>query len=266
MASEVVRVFVGCAPNGEDAESQAVLEYTLRKHASLPVEITWMRLSADPASPFSGWNTSYWSTPFSPFRFLVPSLCGFEGRAIYCDSDFIFMADIAELWSQEFAPGKCVLAKYADNAKRTCIALWDCAAAKPLVPGERYTDATDFQIRRLGVAGSVQAFRGNWNCMDGEHYKSLNDPEIKAIHYSDEDTQPHLKYAVPRLEKLGLTHWFDGTIKPHWRADLVELFDRLYSEAIAAGYTPERYAPESLFEYKLKSHKNYQGRKPVAAR
>lgn len=42
-----VHVFVGCAANGEDAESQAVLEYTLRKHSSLPVDIVWMRQSPD---------------------------------------------------------------------------------------------------------------------------------------------------------------------------------------------------------------------------
>ena len=63
-----VRVFVGCAPNHEDAESQAVLEHSIRKHASLPVDITWMKLSRDPVSPFSGWNTELWPTPFSGFR------------------------------------------------------------------------------------------------------------------------------------------------------------------------------------------------------
>lgn len=259
MASEVVRVFVGCSPNGEDAESQAVLEYTLRKHASLPVEITWMRLSRDPASPFSGWKTDWWSTPFTPFRLLVPSLCGFEGRAIYVDSDFIFMADIAELWSQEFKPGKCVMAKQEGNAKKLCISLWDCAEAKSLAPGKRYEDATDVQIAQLGLAGSVQAFRGNWNCIDGENYASLGHKQIRAIHYSLESTQPHLRYAIPRLAKAGRKHWFDGQTRTHWRADLIRLFDRLYADALLAGYTLEQYMPEEPFvDYKIASHQNYR--------
>ncbi len=255
----MIRVFVGCAPNGEDAESQAVLEYTLRKHASRPVEIVWMRLSNDPASPFYGWNTDWWSTPFSAFRLLVPELCGYEGRAIYVDSDFMFMADVAELWSQEFQPGKCVMSKTPGSAKRLCISLWDCAEAKSLLPGKRYQDATDFQIAQLGLAGSVQAFHGNWNCIDGENFTNLDHPSIKAIHYSLESAQPHLRYAIPRLEKAGLKHWFDGKLRPHWRRDLVLLFDHLYSEALAAGYTLGRYIPQgSPVDYKIKSHAHYR--------
>jgi hypothetical protein len=261
----MIRVFVGCAPNGEDAESQAVLEYTLRRHASLPIEITWMKLSRDPASPFysngrMGWQTSSWSTPFTGFRFLVPSLCAFEGRAIYTDSDVIFMADIAELWGQELQPGKCVKAKTEGNPKRLCISLWDCAAAKPYMPVKRDADALNFIRARLGSARAIQAFEGNWNCIDGEDYADLYDADIKVIHYSLESAQPHLRYAVPRLEKAGSKHWFDGKMRPHWRGDLVQLFDRCYGEAIAAGYPPERYIPEHPFgEYQIKSHENYGG-------
>ena len=37
-------------------------------------------------------------TPFSFARFAPPALCGFEGRAIYCESDMLALGDIAELW------------------------------------------------------------------------------------------------------------------------------------------------------------------------
>ena len=47
---DVIKLFVGCAPNGEDAESQMVLEYTARKHSSLPIDIVWMKHSNDPNS------------------------------------------------------------------------------------------------------------------------------------------------------------------------------------------------------------------------
>src|SRR5882762_6242859 len=118
--TETARIFVGCAANNEDLESQVVLEYSLRKHASIPVEITWMQLSRNPASPFYsdpekglGWRTKQWATPFSGFRWALSVLCEFEGRAIYMDSDFIVMSDIAALWYQEFSPGKIVIAKGA---------------------------------------------------------------------------------------------------------------------------------------------------------
>ena len=45
--NERIKLFVGCAPNGEDAESQMVLEYTARKHSSLPIDIVWMKINPD---------------------------------------------------------------------------------------------------------------------------------------------------------------------------------------------------------------------------
>ena len=36
----MIRIFVGCSANGEDAEAQAMLEYTLRRYASADLEIT----------------------------------------------------------------------------------------------------------------------------------------------------------------------------------------------------------------------------------
>jgi hypothetical protein len=258
-----VRVFAGCAPNGEDAESQAVLEYTLRKFASLPVEIIWMRQSRDADSPFQGWRTELWSTPFSGFRWAVPELSGFEGRAIYMDSDVIARADIAELWRQEIPAGKVVLAKGGAESWRYCVSLWDCAAAAKFVepisvlrarPGS-HRSMTEFYRKNPRL---VQAFQGHWNCIDGEDFTDLGDPRIKIIHYSSEAHQPHLRHALPRLAAAGQRHWFDGRVLPHWRPELQALFDGLLEEAIAAGFTPEKYVPAGdPVAYRIASHKNY---------
>lgn len=259
-----IRVFVGCA-SGDDQESQAVLEYTLRKHASEPVEIVWMQQSRDPASPFYGWDTRSWSTPFSGHRWLVPHLCNYEGRAIYMDSDTIVMADIAELWRQPLSAGKCVLAKGGAESWRFCVSLWDAARAKPhmMTPDElKKSGAHQEMIRRFRNAAFVQPFVGGWNCIDLEDYRSPDHPDIKIIHYSSEAHQPHHRYAVPRLAREGRNHWFDGTMKPHWRPDLVALFDRTLAEAIAAGFKPENYAPAKPFgPYRIASHKAYRGHK-----
>lgn len=261
---EVVRVFVGCAGNGEDIESQAVLEYSLRKHASLPVEIYWMRLSKDPESPWysdgkRGWQTQQWSTPFSGFRWAVPELCGFQGRAIYTDSDTIWLADVAELWRQEFQRGKVIMAKGGRDSWRFCVSLWECELAaayvKPLELLKSDPRAHATMVRRFGTGTFLQPFAGNWNCVDGENYASLDDPDIKVLHYSSEAHQPQLKHALPRLRAAGRRHWFDGTIKPHWRADVQDLFDRMLSEAEAAGFKREKYLPDRPFgPYNKKSH------------
>lgn len=263
--TETVRVFVGTAANGEDAESQAVLEWSIRKHSSLPVEIEWMQQSSDPTSFWSGWNTLAWATPFSGFRWGIPQRCGFKGRAIYTDSDVIFNADIAELWRTPMADRHSVVAKGA-GSWRFCVSLWDCERVQPHVdqigllrddPGSHRRMSNQFRN-----APFVQPFDAsqNWNCLDGEDL-ALNHPSVKAIHYTVMANQPHLKYAIPRLAAAGQKHWFDGKVQPHWRIDLVEMFDALLLEAAANGYPTERYTPPedvALVEYRKRSMKNYK--------
>ena len=130
-----IRIFVGCSANGEDAEAQAMLEYTLRHYATEPVEINWMMLSRDPASPWysdpkknAGWNTIMWATPFSVFRWAIPHVCNFEGKAIYMDVDMIARTDIAKLWNQEIP--KAILWK---DEKNSCVMLMDCAKLKKVI-------------------------------------------------------------------------------------------------------------------------------------
>jgi hypothetical protein len=258
----MIRIFVGSAA-GDDIESQAVLEYSLRMHASQPLDIVWMQQSADRASPFHGWRTERWSTPFSGFRWAVPELCGFEGKAIYMDSDIVVMADIAELWDQPFEPGKAVLAKGGADPWRFCVSLWDCAAAgphmKPIADMKRDPGAHQAMQQMFASSRIVQPFTGNWNCIDGEDFSSIYHPAIRAIHYSSEAHQPHLKYAVPRLKREGRKQWFDGKMKMHWRPQICMLFDRLLDEAKANGFAPERYAPANPPPaYKIASHNNYR--------
>ncbi|MDB5999802.1 MAG: glycosyl transferase [Rhizobacter sp.] len=137
---EPVRIFVGCDPNDCDLEQMMVLDYSLNKHTSLPLQIHWMRLSTDRSSPWycnaatgEGWQTRRWATPFSGFRWAVPAVCGFEGRAIYMDTDIIALADIAELWRAPMPEPAVVLAKPEDPGFRFCVSLWDNARAKPHV-------------------------------------------------------------------------------------------------------------------------------------
>lgn len=263
ITSSPIRIFVGCDCNNSDLESQCVLEHSLRKHASQTVEIVWMQLSRDPLSPFyseanQGWRTERWQTPFSGFRWAVPELCGFEGKAIYCDSDIIFLADIAELWSQEFEGGKVVMAK-GGASWRFCVSLFDCvvsaAVMKPLFYLRSRPQAHQEMIAKFKGADFVQAFKGQWNYCDNEDHGPLS--EAKAVHYTEIPSQPQLKYAIPRLKAEGKKHWFDGKPIDHPRREIAELFDREFAEARAAGYTPERYRVESFGEYKKRSLRGY---------
>lgn len=231
----MIRVFVGCAPNHEDAESQAVLEHSIRRYCSEAVDITWMKLSTDVTSPFYGWNTEQWATPFSGLRWAIPFLCGYKGRAIYMDSDVIVMADLTELWHTPMPKGCAIMAK---SHNRLCVSLWDCGAIQlPILPFHALrSDPSSHSIMRKRLAAAkaiVHPFPAgaNWNCLDGEDEPCLIAPHIKAIHYTAMRHQPHLPHAIGRLSKIGRQHWFDGDVAPHWRTDLMFLFYQLLGEA-----------------------------------
>lgn len=256
----MIRVFVGCATNNEDLESQAVLEWSIRKKASQPVEITWMQLSHDTSSPWSGWRTENWATPFSGFRWSIPEVCGFEGRAIYCDSDVIFLADIADLWSQNLT--RVILAR---GDWRYCVSMWDCAAAKPIIPPlaqlkanpHSHQDMVGWFAARRHL---TQTFLGEWNCLDGEGHRDLFDGRVKALHYTDMSCQPQLRHALPRLKAEGAKHWYNGKVRPHPRKDVEALFDAMLEEAKANGFEPENYRRAPFGDFRKASLTGYRGR------
>jgi hypothetical protein len=250
-----IRVFVGTPANNEDLESQAVLEYTLRKHCSEPIDLTWMKLSKDPrsfwyssAAKREGWLTASWATPFSGFRWGIPAFCNFEGRAIYLDIDMILMSDIAELWNTEIKGDAFCVAK---DAKTFCCTLWQCDRARDVLPPVQRIKreyALYAHLKRKFNPQQIQSFsNGNWNCLDGESYRDMNDPDIKIIHCTSIPHQPQLKYALPRLAAEGKRHWSNKKPEPHWRQEITTLFDQLLAEAKAAGYAPESYKTKEEF-------------------
>lgn len=266
-----IRVFVGSDPNHCDLESFSVLEWSIRKNTTSDVQIEWMKLSRDPDSFWfsdqagDGWNTENWATTFSGLRWGIPAFCGFEGKAIYTDSDVIFRADIADLWNQTMEPGKVALAK-GGGSWRYCVSMWDCAEALNHLPAinwlRREAGAHHRMIAYFKERPHLtQAFGGDWNCLDGETYETLTDPAIKAIHYTDMTSQPQLRHALPRLQSRGGQHWFNGTVRRHPRPELEIMFDELLEEAKANGYGPERYAQDPPFgPVKKQSLVGYRGR------
>lgn len=258
MTEDRIKLFVGCAPNGEDAESMMVLEYTARKWSSLPIDITWMKISKDPNSFWSGWNTDFWSTPFSGFRWGIPAACEFKGQAIYMDSDMIIMHDLAELWNESFEPGKIVMSK---GDWRFCVAKWNCAMTEEILfPINRLRTLPNSHQRTFNMFAQnehlVQKFDRQWNNFDGEN-DNLKD--IKILHYTDMGTQPHLKYALVRLSAAGQRHWFDGDFIKHRRQDVIDLFDCEYNLALSSNYKVENYVPAAteVIPYNKLSQKGY---------
>ncbi|CAB3633806.1 hypothetical protein LMG26696_01348 [Achromobacter pulmonis] len=269
---DAIRIFVGCDPNDCDLEQMMVLDYSARKHASRPVEITWMRLSRDPASPWycdpdsgRGWRTEKWSTPFSAFRWAVPAAAGFQGRALYMDADMLVLCDLADIWDLPFEGEAIVAGRRDGDGWRSCVALWDCARARAHLPTLDALRAKRHANREMKHYFAerpqlVQHLDARYNSIDGA---GLARDEIGILHYSDMGTQFSHRYAMPRLQAEGRRHWFDGELVAHARADLAELFDRYYEEALAAGHRLDDYRAAAPFGDVVKaSQKDYTGNRP----
>lgn len=262
--SDPIRVFVGCDGNNCDLEQMAVFDYTLHRHASQPVELRWMRLTHDKGSPWrlSKWATSSFSTPFTPFRWSVPSVCGWEGRAIYCDVDQWWQQDVAELWNHPMN-GKVLLNKSNEGKAGFSVTMFDCAKSKDHIKGKpsdpKFQDLNNRYFRAHPEL--VEVWDRNvrdWNVLDGGNFESLDDPRIGLIHVTKMNTQPSHEFSLPRLAKEGEHHWFDGKIEPHPRADIRERFASLLRQAIASGYTLDRYRRRG--EPVRFSKKSYRGK------
>ena len=241
--SDTIRLFIGTSPNGEDYEAEAVAAYTAQKFSSLPIEITWMRVAKK--GPYSGWRgMSSGVTPFSSFRWSPPSMCGFEGRAIYTDVDFVFHADLAELWAEDI-PGVIVTKRPKPGGKlKTCCTLFDNAKAKGHIA----------DLDRLKTMADPQGFYGNyfkerpelvkhyaygdWNAHD---LFDLSNLHIKATHYTRIEHQLHLPHAIKRLKAQGKSHWYTGPVFAHPNAALQAHFDAMLIEAQSAGVTYESF-------------------------
>lgn len=99
-----LKVFIGYDSRERDAWS--VCRYTMRKHASIPLDIVpidfndsrmqrdWRREGPQLYDALDG---RPFSTEFSFARFLVPVLQDYTGWALFCDCDFLWRADVAEL-------------------------------------------------------------------------------------------------------------------------------------------------------------------------
>jgi lipopolysaccharide biosynthesis glycosyltransferase len=226
---EPIRIFVGTSSNNEDSEAEMVLEYTLKKNTTHPIEITWMRQTRDETSIWGGWETDRWSTPFSGFRWAIPEACGFNGRAIYMDVDQLNLRDIADLYATDLRG--CAMAARRGarfGGHEFCVIVMDCERLGDfLMPVARMKPNRDAHHRYINMfSGTDQVFDldPRWNCHDGDNL-ALDD--IWHLHYTKMSTQPW-KPA-----------WFTGKVEEHPRQDLVKLWHDMRAEAVLNGYTPQ---------------------------
>ena len=104
---EPIRIFVGTSET-EDKWIERVLVYTLLENTDRELEITMMR-----PSMFEDWNKTGWGTPFTCFRYAIPHLCDYKGKAIYMDCDQMNFRDIGEFYDTDL--GDCAFGMVWDT-------------------------------------------------------------------------------------------------------------------------------------------------------
>jgi hypothetical protein len=120
-----IRVFVGASPS--EVLPLKVLEHSIKTHAGLPVEMSFM---ADLTHPMPQHESNQPGTKFSFYRFMIPELAGYQGKALYLDSDMLVFKDMRELWETPFdgAQVLTVLTPQGAPTKNHSVLLIDCAA------------------------------------------------------------------------------------------------------------------------------------------
>lgn len=217
------RIFIGT----EDSQVVAhqVLEHSIRRHATVPVQVTPM-LNLPVPVPANPANRA--RVGFSFTRFLIPELCGYEGRALYIDADMLVFGDVAELAALPF-DGKKLLCTY----QRELPALW--AEKAHFRPGRNVAvmllDCARLPWKADEIIGGLD--EGRYTYEQLVYDQSIVAPEDIA------DTIPpewnHLERYAPGLTRL--LHYTVVHTQP-WRSNgnpLGDLWMQAYAEALQEG-------------------------------
>lgn len=197
-----VRVFIG---SGEVSRlERKVMMYSLRKNSRREVDI-WVfngthnsiERNADKPylAPLSLELKYHNFTEFSLYRYLIPQLCNFEGRAIYVDSDMVCLDDIGQLFDLPMNGCDFLASKhYGEEEWGTSVMLIDCAKCR-FDLDEIFREIGEGKYTLLDFSRMNPKYRQyhplqigeldpNWNVFD------RHDEQTKLIHYTELLTQP----------------------------------------------------------------------------
>jgi lipopolysaccharide biosynthesis glycosyltransferase len=237
---ERVRVFIG---SGEASLlERKVAIYSLRKHTKRDLDIyvfngTHNAIELNDGEPFAAplsLKLKYQNiTEFSLYRYLIPQICNYQGKAIYIDSDIICLTDIGELFDTplkgcQFLAKKDAYSHIGKELWALSVMLIDCEKCQ-------FKLETYYKEIAQGLYGEkdfacmspsflthhpykIGKLNPHWNVLD------YVDKDTKLIHYTNLHTQPW-KHPHHPYGKLWFTY---------------------FQEAIAAGYVTQKDIDLSL--------------------
>ncbi len=192
-----MRIFVGY--DEREAIGFHVLANSIMRLASEPVSVTPLCLGN-----LKGIYTRKYqdqSTAFSFSRFLVPYLCGYQGWALFMDSDMLARADLTEIirsitigdhrhdalvCQHDYAPKKTT--KFLDNRQTiypkknwTSFMLFNNRRCEALTP-DYVNSRPASELHQMMWARSIGQLPLEWNWLVGEYEFSH---EVKVAHFTN---------------------------------------------------------------------------------
>lgn len=215
---ESVRIFVASTPS--EWLPLKVLEYSIRLHSSLDVEV-YPIYEYKKAVPIPKNSRNKARTPFSYQRFLIPEICDYQGKAIYLDSDMLVFSDISRIWNANFEGHQLLTVGDTLNGRKSqfSVMLLNCDALGWNI--ENIIDSMDsglLSYQELMYEMSIVESIGyglppEWNCLE------RFDQSTCLLHYTDMHTQPW----ISAENKLG--HLWMQTLKSAINADFISHVD-----------------------------------------
>jgi hypothetical protein len=199
-----VRVFVGSS-RAEWLPTR-VLEFSIRETSVSPIALH--RIEAFERNiPTPRATKSLARTPFSFQRFLIPELCGYQGRAIYLDADMQVFTDIDALWRTDMAGYDLLTVREGTEGRKGqfSVMLLDCDRLswriEKIIEGldvGRYT--YEQLVHDMCIVERVgRTVEPDWNCL--EKYEP---GQTRLLHYTDMNTQPWVSIKNPLRH-----HWVE---------------------------------------------------------
>lgn len=163
----MLRVFIG--RDERQPLAYNVLADSIVRNSSKPVAITALTLHTLPI-------TRRGMTTFTFARFLVPWLCGFEGRALFLDADMVVTGDIAELFDVDDARSAVFVNTKQAQFEWASAMLFDCQLCTRLTP--EYVQDPNNVLFDFAWTNGVGHFPEQWN-----HCVSYAEPRLDAKLY-----------------------------------------------------------------------------------
>lgn len=200
--TEPFRIFIGW--DQREPQAYDVAKFSLERRASVPVAVTPIKI--DPLRErglYYRTEDPLASTEFTYTRFLTPALAGFEGWALFCDCDFLWLGDIAGLlpYTQSAKAVFCVQHDYVpkeatkmDGAVQTVyprknwssLMLFNCAhpSVRTLTP-DCVNTRTGAYLHRMQWAADadIGALPVTWNWLEGWNEKPASGLP-HAVHFT----------------------------------------------------------------------------------